>query len=378
MTDATRCDFLVVGAGIAGASIGFELARRGRVVLAERETQPGYHTTGRSAAQYAASYGNPLARRLTLASKPFFDAPPAGFAEHPLLTPRGVLYVAGPEQEAALAGIRAAAVEGRARVEDLDGAGACARVPVLRATAVSRALYDPGSLDVDVHALHQGYLKGLRAAGGRLVCKAEAVAVGRDGGLWRIDTPAGRFAAPVLVNAAGAWGDEVARLAGVVPLGLKPRRRTVISFDPPAGVDPAGWPFVVSADETVYFKPDAGRILASPADETDSPPCDARPEELDIAVTVDRLERLTTLAPRRIVHSWAGLRTFAPDRSVVAGFDAGAAGFFWLVGQGGTGIQMAPALARAAAALACGEALPADIAGHGVGADDLSPARLSA
>lgn len=361
---------------MAGASIGHELAARGKVVVIEREPQPGYHTTGRSAAQYAASYGNPLARRLTLASRSFLDAPPAGFAAHPLLSPRGVLYVAGPAQEAALDAIRRLARDGEASVEEIGADGACARVPVLRRAVLSGALLDTGSLEIDVHALHNGYLRGLRAAGGALACDAGLVSVARKGGVWEVGTRAGRYVAPVLVNAAGAWGDEVARLAGVTPLGLAPKRRTVITFDPPPGIDPAPWPFVVTADETLYFKPDAGRILASPADEGDSGPCDARPEEIDIAITVDRLQQLTTLAPARLVHTWAGLRTFAPDRAVVAGFDPAVPGFFWLVGQGGTGIQMAPALARAAAALAAGDALPADIVAVGVDAEALSPDRL--
>jgi D-arginine dehydrogenase len=210
-----------------------------------------------------------------------------------------------------------------------------------------------------------------------VVLNAEAGKIRRADGIWRVETRAESFEAPVLINAAGAWGDEVARMAGVAPLGLTPMRRTVATFDPPEGVDPAPWPMVVGASENLYFKPDAGRILVSPADETGSVPCDAQPEEIDVAVAMDRLQQVTSLAPRRIAHKWAGLRTFAPDRMPVAGFDGQAEGFFWLVGQGGTGIQMAPALARCASALLTGDAPPQDLAGHGVEAVELSPQRAA-
>ena len=375
---AQGCDFLIVGAGIAGASLGYELARRGgSVVVLERESAAGYHTTGRSAAAFAASYGSLLARRLTGASRTFFDSPPDGFCGHALLAPRGVLFVASPDQEDALARLSEQMVAAGNAGETVDAAGAARLVPVLRRDQLRGAIFDRASMDIDVHGLHHGYLAGLRRAGGRLALNAEVRAIARAGGRWQVRTRDGAFEAPVLVNAAGAWGDEVAALAGAAPAGLVPMRRTAFTFDPPPGIDPGPWPMVVDASESLYFKPDAGRILASPADETASPPCDAQAEEIDIAVAMERLQALTTLAPRTIAHKWAGLRTFAPDRLPVAGFDDGCEGFFWLVGQGGTGIQMAPALARLGAALACGEELPVDLAALGVDERELSAGRAA-
>jgi D-arginine dehydrogenase len=232
-------------------------------------------------------------------------------------------------------------------------------------------------MDIDVHALHQGFLRGLRARDGVLVCNAEVRALARYRGHWRAQTSVGEFEAPLLVNAAGAWADEIGRLAGAKPIGLVPKRRTAITFDPPAGTVIEHWPAVIDIDEEWYFKPDAGRVLASPADETPSPPCDAQPDEYDVAVLVDRLARATTLQVPRIRARWAGLRSFVADRTIVAGFDDEEPGLFWLAGQGGYGIQTAPAVARGAAALINGEAVPADIAVLGVDAAVLSPRRPS-
>jgi len=232
-------------------------------------------------------------------------------------------------------------------------------------------------MDIDVHALHQGYLRGLRERGGALTCNAEVQALSRHGGRWRVQMRAGEMAAPLIVNAAGAWADEIARLAGARPIGLLPKRRTAITFDLPQGAAVAGWPAVIDVDEQWYFKPDAGRLLASPADETPSAPCDAQPDEYDVALLVDRLTRVTTLQVPRIRARWAGLRSFVADRTIVAGFDAQIEGFFWLAGQGGYGIQTAPAVARLAAALVAGRAMPPDIAELGVDAAALSPERLA-
>ncbi len=230
-------------------------------------------------------------------------------------------------------------------------------------------------MDIDVHALHQGYLRGLRARGGSLLCGAEVRALARDGANWRVQTQACGFTAPIVINAAGAWADELGRMAGAAPIGLVPKRRTAITFDPPPGVAIERWPAVIDIDEQWYIKPDAGRILASPADETPSPPCDAQPEEFDVAVLVDRLTTHTRLRVPRIHARWAGLRSFVDDKTIVAGFDAQLAGFFWLAAQGGYGIQTAPAVARVAAALIDGGPLPPDIADLGVEAAALSPRR---
>lgn len=376
-----QADFLIVGAGMAGASAAYELAGHGRVLLLEREAQPGYHSTGRSAALYTQTYGHAVVRALTVASWDFYSSPPEGFSEHPLLTPRGVLLIGRADQEPAL---DAAFADGRRltpSVERWDAARTLERAPMLRADYVAGAVWEPEAMDLDVHAIHQGYLRGLKARGGRTVTGAEVRTITRRDGLWVVETPAGTFAAPVLVNAAGAWADSLAELAGVRPLGLVPKRRTALTFDPvlegggdAAGID--GWPMVIDVDETFYFKPDAGRVLASPADETPVPPCDVQPEEYDVAVAVDRIEQAARFVVRRIAHRWAGLRSFVADKVPVAGFDDRAPGFLWLAGQGGYGIQTAPAMARTAAALAVGGGLPDAVTALGVSPADLSPGRL--
>jgi D-arginine dehydrogenase len=253
--------------------------------------------------------------------------------------------------------------------------------PMLRPDYVAGAVWEPDAMDMDVHAIHHGYLKGLRARGGRIVTDAELQSLTRHNGLWHAETRAGPQSAPWLVNAAGAWADAVAALAGLAPIGLVPKRRTAITFDPtpiPEQADLPHWPMVCDADETFYFKPEGGRLLASPADETPSEPCDAQAEELDVALTVDRIERASLFSVRRISHRWAGLRTFAPDKTPVVGPDPAAEGFFWLAGQGGYGIQTAPAMARTAAGLLTSGKIPEDLATLGVTASDLAPERLRA
>ncbi|NYZ14313.1 FAD-binding oxidoreductase [Azospirillum sp. RWY-5-1] len=378
-----RAEFLIVGAGMAGASAGYELAAHGSVLLLEREGQPGYHSTGRSAALYTRTYGHPVVRAMTAASWGFYSAPPAGFTEAPLLTPRGVLLIGRADQEASLA---AAYAEGRAlapTIERLDRAATLARAPLLRDDYAVGAVWEPDAMDMDVHAIHQGYLRGLKARGGRLVTSAGVTAAERRDGLWVVETAAGAFAAPVLVNAAGAWADVLAGLAGVRPIGLVPKRRTAILFDPvfddPSELESlGGWPMVIDVDETFYVKPDAGRLLASPADQTPVEPCDAQPEEWDVAVTVERVTAAARFQVRRIAHKWAGLRSFVADKVPVVGFDDAAPGFFWLAGQGGYGIQTAPAMGRSAAALATGAALPGDVVELGATELALSPHRLRA
>jgi D-arginine dehydrogenase len=373
----TDLNVIVIGAGIAGASAACELAERCRVVLLERETQPGYHTTGRSAALFSETYGNAVMRALTRASKAFLLQPPSGFASVPLLTPRGTLLVADATQRLRLERV---ADECRALVGNLELLDADAvqhRVPAFAPEQVAAGLLEPDAMDIDVHALHRGFLSLLQARGGRLVCSAEVRALQRVGAEWIVATSAGEFRGAVVVNAAGAWADEIGALADADAIGLIPKRRTAITFDAPAGIDVRAWPAVIDVDEQWYFKPEAGRLLASPADETPSPPCDAQPDEYDIAVLVDRLSRATTLQVPRVHARWAGLRSFVADKTVAVGFDARAPGFFWLAGQGGYGIQTAPAIARAAAALALRERLPADLMDLGVNSEDLSPRRLA-
>jgi len=377
MHEIRHAEAIVIGAGIAGASVAYELAASRRVLLLEREGQPGYHSTGRSAALFTETYGNAVMRALTRASKPLLAEPPAQFCPAPLLSPRGALLVAGRGQ---LPALQRAREEYSALVGNLawcSGDEVRARVSCFAAGQVAAGLLEPDAMDIDVHALHQGFLRGLRSRDGVLACSAGVLALARYRGHWRVHTAAGEFEAPLLVNAAGAWCDEIGRLAGAEPIGLAPKRRTAITFDAPAGAAIDGWPAVIDVDEEWYFKPDAGRLLASPADETPSPACDVQPDEYDVAVLVDRLTRRTTLQVPRIRARWAGLRSFVADRTMVAGFDDRVEGFFWLAGQGGYGIQTAPAAARTAAALIDGAPVPADVGALGVDAAALSPRRAA-
>ena len=373
---AETADVVVVGAGIAGAAAAAHLAADRRVVLLERESQPGYHSTGRSAALFTETYGNRAIRTLTGASRAFYEAWADGFAEHPILTPRGALMFAMLGQEQALTEAWAELSPDDPRVRRLDAAEARVLVPVLRPEQLIGALHEPDSMDIDVHELHQGYLRRFRQRGGRLVNDAEVLALVRADGSWTATTRAGDFTALIVVNAAGAWADVVAGLAGLPPIGLMPKRRTVLTVAPPVGIDSSRWPMTLDIEENFYFKPDAGRLLVSPADETPLPPCDVQPDELDIAIAIDRLTRATTIEVARVERKWAGLRSFVPDKTTVNGFDPLADGFFWLAGQGGYGIQTAEAMARCAVSLIDGGELPADIRAAGLDAATLSPGRF--
>ncbi len=352
-------DVLVIGGGIAGMSVAWRLATAGaKVTLLEAESHCGTHSTARSAATLTENYGTAAVRRLSLASRAFLASPPPGFADTPLLRPRGALTVAGPGEEGLLAAALAEGREHLPAMAPLDPAEALRMVPVLRPEAVVAAFIEPDVADIDVDALFNGFRRGLLAAGGSVLSDARAERITRDGTAWRVETPAGRHAAAMLVNAAGAWADQVARLAGAQPAGLTPMRRTALIVDAPGSAD---WPMVNDATETLYFKPDAGRLMVSPADATPTEPCNAYPEELDVAVAMDRLQTVTTLAPRHVSHRWAGLRTFSPDHSPVVGEDTRLPGFFWLAGQGGFGVMTSPALSASAAAAVLGEPVTADI-----------------
>lgn len=369
--------FVVIGAGIAGASIAAELAMAGQdVLLLEREAHPGYHTTGRSAALYTPSYGPAVIRALTRASAPVYHAPPSAERPHPLLKPRDVLFVARAEQAGELAALEDELGAGVSRITAEE---ARARMPLLRAEYIDAALLDTGSADIDVEALHRQYLRALSVAGGEARMTAEVIGLERDGAGWclvtRHGTQEAEIRAEVVVNAAGAWADALAGLAGVAPVGLVPKRRTALLVAPPAGLAVEGLPMAVDVAEEFYLRPDAGKLLLSPADETPSEPCDAQPDEWDVAVCVDRIETAFDLSVRRIEHKWAGLRSFVADKGPVVGFAPDAPGFFWLAGQGGYGIQSAPALARTAAALALGREIAPEIAAEGVTAAALSPGR---
>ncbi|MBB4864593.1 D-arginine dehydrogenase [Pseudomonas nitritireducens] len=371
-------DFLIIGGGIAGASTGYFLSRHGKVAVLERESHAGYHSTGRSAALYTVAYGTPQVRALTAASRAFFDNPPEGFVEHPILTPRGEMTVdfeGNPEElqrqyESALASVP--------EMRLLNADEACAIVPVLRREKVHGAMLDPSAADIDTDGLLQGYLRGIRRNGGSVQLDSEALEISRIDGAWEVRCAQQTYRAPVLVNAAGSWSDKVAELAGAAPLGLTPKRRAAFLFSPPEGIDSHAWPVLVSLDESFYFKPDAGMLLGSPANADPVEPHDVQPEELDIALGIYQIEEHTTLSIRRPSHTWAGLRSFFADGDLVSGYDPATPGLYWVAGQGGYGIQTSAAMGEASAALIRREALPEHLARHGLTAEMLSPARLLA
>ncbi len=369
-------DFLIVGGGIAGASAAYRLAPHGRTIILEAESQPGYHTSGRSAALYSKRYRNPSIRGFAIASGAFLEAPPDGFAAAPLLTPRGLLIIGRADQQAAVANQFTADQVRDSVAHEVSRQDALALVPCLNPDYVAHAMLAPDAQDIDTHGLHQGFLKGARRRKAEVVTDARVLKLDYRDGKWRAETAAGIFTAPVVVNAAGAWADAVAAAAGLGGLGIQPLRRTCLTFDAPAGTDPAPWPMTMDADEAFYFKPEAGRIMASPCDEHPSPPVDAQPEDLDVAEGVDRVERATTLAVRRVTHRWAGLRCFMRDRLPVVGADPRARGFIWLAGLGGFGMMTSEALGRAAAAAALGAGLPDDIQATGVDAAKVAPDRF--
>jgi D-arginine dehydrogenase len=343
-------DIVVIGAGMAGASIAAELAPHASVLIAEAEELPGYHATGRSAAFWEECYGGPDVVPLTLASGPYLR-------EHGMLAPRGALYIGRGEDEPAMAAFMRRFAESGVSIERLDRAALEGRIPGLR-PAWQHAVHEPACADIDVAALHQHYLAGAREGGAELRCGARLDAAGREGEGWRLSLGrAGEVRAGVLVDAAGAWADPVAELAAARPLGVQPLRRTVAQLRT-APPPPADLPLVLDISGAFYFKPEQGRLWLSPHDESPCPPCDAAPEELDVALAIDRFERVVDWRIEAVEHKWAGLRSFAPDRLPVYGFDAEVPGFFWFAGQGGFGIQTAPAAARLGAQLLLG--LPRD------------------
>ncbi|MGE8417907.1 NAD(P)/FAD-dependent oxidoreductase [Pseudomonas sp.] len=370
-------DSVIIGAGIAGASLGYRLAGQQSVLLLEREAQPGYHATGRSAAMFMEAYGTPQIQALTRASRAFYESPPVGFCEHRLLEPRGCLYVATREQQALLASSYAQNLANGTEVRLLDSQASLALVPSLREEVLAGAIHEPGAMDLDVHALHQGFLRGFRQAGGTLRCNAELLEASFADGLWQLHLADGSVVqARQLVNAAGAWADQVATLCSVQPVGLQPCRRSAFTFEGPQDQAFAQWPAVIGVDESFYFKPDAGQLLGSPANADPVAPQDVVPEELDVAIGIYNIEALTTLTIRRPSHTWAGLRSFVADGDLVIGRDPHNPAFFWLAAQGGYGIQSAAGVSQLACALLLDQALPASLLREGVEPQRLSPARF--
>ncbi len=369
-----EADVIVIGAGVSGAALGYFASAQARVLLLEAEDAPGRHSTGRSAALYTPNIGPPIVRALDSASGSFFLDPPAGFAEAPLLTARGAISVARPGEEARLEAALALSSPAHP-IHRVEAREARALAPLLRPELVAVAACEPGVADMDVSAIHQGFLVGAKRRGAQLVCNARVERLERRGGRWRIFAGAVEAAAPIIVNAAGAWGDVVAALAGAAPVGLTPKRRTGLIVEAPAGATIARGPLVEMLGEDAYLKPDEGRLMLSPGDQTPVPPQDVQPEEWDVAVALDWLSRVTRLEVKRSPRAWAGLRSFVADGLPVVGFDPDREGFFWLIGQGGYGIMLSPSLGRAGAALIAGEGMPSDLVARGVAAAALAPGR---
>lgn len=373
-------DFIIIGGGVAGLSAAARLAQHGRVVVLEAEDAVGYHSSGRSAAFYHFGLGNPLVRGLTAWSRPFFDTPPPGFTEIPLATPKPALFIATEAMRAELDDLGAEMRRFTDTVETADEAAMRALCPLLKfgEGGIVAGLVDHGGRSLDADALLQGFARQARARGTVRV-RHRIARVEQSGSCWTATTEAGEsYSAPIIVNAAGAWADHVAEMAGVAPIGLQPRRRTIIVFDPPEGTDVRSWPFIKTPGDVFYILPQGNRLLACPNDETDTPPCDAQPEDYDIALAAHRVEEFTVMPLPRLTGRWAGLRSFVKDRMPVAGFAPDAPGFFWLAGQGGFGLQTSPAMSALTEALITGGAWPDGMADLGVTPEAVAPDRLSA
>lgn len=369
---SNQSDFLVIGAGIAGVSVAAHLAAEATVTILEMEDRPAYHTTGRSAATYEPNYGPKPILALTRASAAFFNQPTAGFAEGPLLTPRSSLFLEPHDQaEAAKAFLGFAT-----NVEELAPADLLKLLPVLRPDYARRGFLDRSTGDLDVDLIFGGYMKQFKARGGKVVLSAPAQSISKTGKVWTVTTPQGQFTATTLINAAGAWGDELAKLAGVAPVGLTPKRRSIGVIPVEGHTDFMRWPMATDCGETWYAKPQSGKMIVSSADVTPVEPHDAYADDMTIAEGIERLMEATTIEVNRLEHSWGGLRTFAADGCPVVGFDPSTEGFFWLVGQGGYGIQSAPALSRTAAKLALRQNVPDDVLAHGLELSEISPNRV--
>jgi D-arginine dehydrogenase len=367
-------DFMVVGAGIAGASVAAHLAETHKVVLVDMEDRAGYHTTSRSAASYEPNYGPPPMLAFTRASDSFFKSPPAGFTDAPLLTPRGSLFF---EAEGQASRTEKLLKHGNGLTE-LSIDDAVALYPVLKPDYATRVFLDGNTADIDVDLLHRGYLRQFKSHGGQLLLASPLIAADRKSGQWHVTCGETTLKATTIVNAAGAWGDVVAKLCGAKPVGLIPKRRSIGVVPMPEGLRFNHWPMVTDVGETWYAKPQSGKLIVSSADATPVEPHDAYADDMAIAEGVDRLMTATTIEVERLEHSWGGLRTFAPDGNPVIGFDPHTDGFFWLVGQGGYGIQSSPALSATAAAMARGQPMSTVMIDLGLNPEDIKPDRFPA
>lgn len=370
MTDH-KCDILVIGGGIAGASIAAHLSENSDVHVLEMEDQPGYHSTGRSAALFSETYGNATIRALSRESRSFLFAPPLDFCSVPLVRPRSVLIIAQSMQRAAFdAFVRQ---EAATVISPREAYLLC---PALRTEKLIGGVVDRTTADIEVHELHHGYLRMLKRRGGSLTTDAKVTGIIREPEGWVVHTVRGSYRAEIVVNAAGAWAGELGRMAGGQNIGLQPRKRTAALIEVAQHVDADEWPMILDVEEQFYLKPDAGLLLLSPADETLVSPSDAQADEMDLAVAIDRLQQATTLEVRRVRSKWAGLRSFVPDRSPVVGFDRKQPGLFWMAALGGYGLQTAPALSALAARLVLHQPGDAEASDFGPRSHELSPARL--
>jgi len=360
-------DFLIIGGGIAGAGAAARLAPEASVTVLEMEDALGRHATGRSAAIFIRNYGNQSLRALNAASQPVLENPD-GIAEDTLLTPRGEMLIATEDELDAFESY----LSGAEGMETLSAEEAVELFPLLRREGIAAAAIERDARDIDVDRLLQGFARLARRHGAQFVMDAPAQRITRSARQWRVDTPKGAFEAPVLINAAGAWADEIAALAHVRKVGLVPMRRSAAIVPPPDGVDITGWPLVASASESWYAKPDAGKFMVSPADEDPVEPHDAWADDMVLAEGLHRFERAVNMSVTRVERTWAGLRSFVSDRTPVVGFAPDTEGFFWLAGQGGYGVQTAPALSQLASDLCLKR--PSELSDTVVTA--LDPARL--
>jgi D-arginine dehydrogenase len=369
-------DAIVIGGGIAGASVAHALSRDAKVLTLEVETQPGYHSTSRSAAVVSLAYGPKTWQILTAASAAFYLSPPAGFSHAPLTRPLGALYLARSGEERALQDQASELAQRGVACELIAPSVAKDLVPVVHVEQFQLGLHEPGCVNLDASALLHGYLNGAKARNAELILGTGPLAIERTKGAWHISYRDARVTAPTLVNAAGAWAGEVATAAGISDRRVRPFRRTAITFEPPQGYDARRWPMTFDVGETWYFKPEGRHIMMSPCDLTPTPPCDAQPEELDVAVAIDRIETVSSMKVGRLNSRWAGLRTFAADHEAVIGPDPDNPAFVWYAGQGGSGVMGSWAGGEACAALTLGRQLPPAVSDLGLTIGMISPARL--
>lgn len=371
-----QADIIIIGGGIAGISAAYFLSQHASVIVMEREDSIGYHSSGRTAAQFTAGISADTMRRLAHASRSFLHEPPSGFAPERILSPRGCLTLGRADQEMRLKRLYDRLISADARVRYLDRSDAFRVFPAFVESGVAYGVYECDAMDIDVDMLLQGYARGAKARGTKILTRAPAIAIEKKSGQWVVSTPSDTISAPLLLNAAGAWVDEITRLAGLEPIGLTPHRRTAFTFAAPHGVDTSRWPHVSNLDYQWYIQPDAGGILmGSLAEAVPTLPSDVYADDVDVAQAIQNIEQDTILRIDRPLSTWAGLRNFVADKNPVSGTRPGADGFFWLAGHGGCGILTSPALGQATAAVMLDRELPEPLRELGISAADLAPDR---